>query len=269
MPQPSRKRRRLDDTTRQEVSDLMSQMLQTMVPNIVEMVMQKLKGEMSQPQTEQGPTSVSSVDGHQTINVEATVNQEESTQQSSSTVEVLSSQPLTTSAQGNTLNTTGPLHSGRPLVQSVDKKLKAKIWAEEYVQLGALLFKNPYSKLEAVQGENNEITFQHKEQKFYIKSITQWINAFHIFVSIYCEKFPNQSSNMMKYMAIVQKLNADVGEKAALHYDEQFRLWRADNPTLMPWQQINQELNAEALQLGLKTKIQTLEKSSKSNNSYF
>ncbi|XP_061170705.1 uncharacterized protein LOC133180149 [Saccostrea echinata] len=201
-------------------------------------------------------------------NVVATVHQGEPSQQGTSSAATLPSQPLTNSTQGNVLNTTGPLHSGRPLGQSIDKKLKAKIWAEEYIQLGALLFKNPYSKLQAVQGANNEITFQHKEQKFYLKYFTQWINAFHIFVSIYCEKFPNQSSNMMKYMAIVQKLNADVGEKAALYYDEQFRLWRADSPSLMPWQLINQELHSEALQIGLKTKIQTWEKSSKTNSSY-
>ncbi|XP_062570433.1 uncharacterized protein LOC134232478 isoform X2 [Saccostrea cucullata] len=160
MPQPSRKRRRLDDTTRQEVSDLMSQMLQTMVPNIVEMVTQKLKGEMSQPQTEQGPTSVSSVDGHQTINVEATVHQEESTQQSTSTVEVLPSQPLTTSAQDSTVPRTSPTH-GQVTVESPCRNLQNLKEVSQFLMDNALTngTRNSYQRAKLAYEEFLEVHF--------------------------------------------------------------------------------------------------------------
>ncbi|KAK3101885.1 hypothetical protein FSP39_007032 [Pinctada imbricata] len=155
----------------------------------------------------------------------------------------------------NTLNVTGPLHSGRSLSQGVDLKINSKIWAEEYLDLGQLLFKSKIAKLQAVQGEDNSISFVQKEEKSYFKSMQQWTTAFHVFVAIYCEKIPMESPGLMKYMATIQKLSEDVGTKAALHYDEQFRLWRSENPNIMPWGKLNQELHSEALQMGLKSRL--------------
>lgn len=135
-----------------------------------------------------------------------------------------SDNPQQTSSQNETRNpgnyidihnVTGPLHAGRPLGQGIDSKIKSKIWAGEYIQLGSLLYKPTYAKSEAVQDADNNITFVQKEQKLYFKFFQQWVNAFHIFVSIYCQKFPAQSSNLMKYIAIIHKLYHDVGEKAA------------------------------------------------------
>ena len=50
---------------------------------------------------------------------------------------------------------------------------------------------------------------------------------------------------------IVQKLAKQAGDEAALFYDEQFRLWREDQPELLPWDMINSDLQNEALALGL------------------
>ena len=87
-----------------------------------------------------------------------------------------------------------------------------------------------------------------------------------MFVSIYCQKFPAQSSNLMKYMAIIYKLYHDVGEQSALYYDEHFRIWRAENPNTMHCDQINPELHAEALQIGVTTKLDMLGKQSKNDS---
>lgn len=62
----------------------------------------------------------------------------------------------------------------------------------------------------------------------------------------------------MKYIATIKKL--DVGHKAAFYYDEQFRMWRAENPAQMPWEKINAELHMEALQVGLKSRLDGQEK---------
>jgi hypothetical protein len=117
--------------------------------------------------------------------------------------------------------------------------------------------------LEAVQDSDNNITFSQKEQKSYFKFFQWWVIDFHIFVSIYCQKFPAQSSNLMKFMAIIYKLYHDVGEQAALYYDEHFRIWRAENPNTMHCDQINPERHAEALQIGVTTKLDMLGKQSK------
>lgn len=60
-------------------------------------------------------------------------------------------------------NVRGPLHSGHQLGQGIDVKVKSKIWAEEYIPLGSLIFKQSSAKLEAVQGKDNSFTFQQKE----------------------------------------------------------------------------------------------------------
>lgn len=67
----------------------------------------------------------------------------------------------------------------------------------------------------------------------------------------------------MKYIATIKKLSNDVGHKAAFYYDEQFRMWRAENPAQMPWEKINAELHMEALQVGLKSRLDGQEKTSK------
>lgn len=89
------------------------------------------------------------------------------------------------------------------------------------------------------------------------------MNAFHIFVAVYCEKCPAKAPCLMKYIATIQKLSNDVGDKAAFYYDEQFRMWRAENPAQMPWEKINAELHMEALQVGLKSRLDGQEKTSK------
>ena len=216
MSQPKRKRQRVDagnstNTQKQTVdmSQLVKDMIKEAVPGIAQAVAAELR---SAPLTATDtPTT------------------ERGSEQSCELNEPSTSQ-ITTTPEGNTLNITGPLQAGRPLSQTVDLKIKSKIWANEYIQLGSLLFKNTQQKLQAFQGEDNQITFTQKEQKYFFKGFQQWLNAFQVFVAVYCEKFPTQSPALMKYMATIQKLSTDVGDKAAYHYDEQFRMWRADNP---------------------------------------
>ena len=255
MSQPRRKRRKVDEpttgsnTAKADSTDL-TQLVRTIVaeavPGIVKAVTESLSGLPAQQgtSTNEAPASVTR---ESATNVASTSN--------------VSEQPgaeaqITTTPTGNFLNLTGPLHTGRPLSLTVDIKIKGKIWAEEFIQLGSLLFKSSQPKLQAIQGEDNQITFTQKEQKFYFKGFNQWLTAFQVFVAVYCEKFPEKAPALMKYMATIQKISVDMGEKAAYHYDEQFRLWRADNPQAMPWECINQELHAEALQIGVKQKLQ-------------
>lgn len=61
----------------------------------------------------------------------------------------------------------------------------------------------------------------------------------------------------------IKKLSNDLGDKAAFYYDEQLRMWRAENPAQMPWEKINAELHMEALQVGLKSRLDGQEKTSK------
>ena len=54
--------------------------------------------------------------------------------------------------------------------------------------------------------------------------------AFHIFLAIYLSKSPNDTPSLMRHATIVQRLSKQSGDEAALYYDENFRMWREDNP---------------------------------------
>jgi hypothetical protein len=41
---------------------------------------------------------------------------------------------------------------------------------------------------------------------FRFESIAHWLSAFHIFVSIYTEKYPNEAGALMKYAHTIQTL---------------------------------------------------------------
>ncbi|XP_061190816.1 uncharacterized protein LOC133198909 isoform X1 [Saccostrea echinata] len=161
---PARKRRRLDDTTRKEVSDLMSQMLQTMVPNIVEMVTQKLKGDMSHLPTEQGsPTNVCSLDVSQPPpdnNVVATVHQGEPSQQGTSSAATLPSQPLTNSTQDSTVPGTGSTHGqvsvGDPIRNIQNLKEVSQFLLDNALTVGT---RNSYQREKLAYEEFLEVHF--------------------------------------------------------------------------------------------------------------
>jgi len=214
MSQPAKKRRRTDPN--EEMKTMMKEMVTEMVPLIVDMVSSRLNQLQSTSQSQ----TASNSELEQNVHVQH--QQTNAVNVTNDPNALVSNDEISTAHcsridSGNNINITGPLHSGRPLGQGIDPKIKAKIWAEEYVQLGSLLYKQTHSRLEAVQDSDNNISFLQREQKFDIKSFQQWVNAFHIFVSIYCQKYPHQSSNLMKYMAIINKLCTDVGEKAALY----------------------------------------------------
>ena len=264
MSKQPRKRRRID--SKEEMKSMMKELVREMVPVIVDLVTSKLSpgsfvqtGSVTQSQEQddcasrQTQASIHVTQSAPVANVALPTSSEHtaSTCTSDNLQQTSVASQNQTSKQGNNIDITGPLHSGRPLGQGVDSKIKSKIWVEEYIQLGSLLYKPTYAKLEAVQDSDNNITFLQKE---------------HIFVSIYCQKFPALSSNLMKYMAIIHKLYHDVGEKAGLYYDEHFRIWRGEHPNTMHWDQINPELHAEALQIGVKTKLDMLGKQSKNDS---
>lgn len=133
------------------------------------------------------------------------------------------------------------------LPSRVSSKLKSKIWANEYVDFGALLFSSPqhdgkYSLFMTPSGGSRtphlslEPSHSHKK----IVSIQQWVSAFNIFVSIYAERHASDTPRLMKYCEVVRDLAVKSGDW--FWYDEQFRYIGQSNPELYPWDQIHWEL---------------------------
>ena len=57
-------------------------------------------------------------------------------------------------------------------------------------------------------------------------SVAHWLSAFHVFVGIYCEKYPHDIGSLMKYADTIQNLARRSCDIAAFMYDKTFRQWR-------------------------------------------
>ena len=129
----------------------------------------------------------------------------------------------------------------------VSSKLKAKIWAEEYVDFGALLSISPQQEKYSLSmgrltgsSRDPQLTLEPCHQPKKITTIDQWLTAFHTYVSIYCEKSTENTSRLMKYCETVRDIAQKPGDWQ--YYDEQFRYLRQSAPDLYPWDQVHWEL---------------------------
>ena len=48
-----------------------------------------------------------------------------------------------------------------------------------------------------------------------IRNISVWLEAFHVFVAIYCSKFPAEIGHLMTYAQIVQGISKSSGDDVA------------------------------------------------------
>lgn len=169
---------------------------------------------------------------------------------------------ITSSGTAGTGPTSTLSHIARPLDLGLDPRIRAKIWADEYVDLGSLIVKHPLAtKLEMVQ-EGGGICLVQRDHKFKFRNMEHWMRAFHIFVAVYCQRFPEQSPHLMAYANRIQTLSSQAGEASAFFYDEQFRLWRATDPDSLPWQLTNDLLFMEAISYSVSSKVRSMGQSS-------
>ena len=99
------------------------------------------------------------------------------------------------------------LTSGIPLGAHIPKRIKEKIWANEYINLSALLPKNVDNDLWSVIFAPNTVTLQNQQnvpKTKYILSFYEWNEAFRIFMVIYIQKFPEDAPHMLKYMSTIK-----------------------------------------------------------------
>ena len=134
------------------------------------------------------------------------------------------------------------------LPSRVSAKLKSKIWANEFIDFGALLFSTPQNEgryslsmsPSAGPQRTPQLTLEPSPSNKKITSIHQWASAFNIFVSVYAERFSSETPRLMKYCEVVRDLAFKSGDW--FWYDEQFCYIRQSNPALYPWDQIHWEL---------------------------
>ncbi|MES9882802.1 MAG: hypothetical protein ABW185_18190, partial [Sedimenticola sp.] len=136
----------------------------------------------------------------------------------------------------------------------VDGKVKGRIWADQFVEFHTLISNSDKERIEFVESTNGTLVCKRSPQGS-IRTMDQWFRAFHVFVAIYTAKFPAKAPLLMKYADTIQKLGKQAGDLAAFSYDRQFRLWREDQPDLLPWDQVNSELHNQALASGLCARV--------------
>ncbi len=151
----------------------------------------------------------------------------------------------------------------------VSVKIKAKIWANEYIDFGALLSVAPPKEKYAFTMTSNagtqgktQLTLEPSQTPRKVTNIQQWLTAFNIFVSVYAEKLPSDASKLMKYCEVVR----DLSHKSAdwIFYDEQFRYLRQSAPESYPWDQIHWELFLRAM-TNFHGRVQSSTRSDKGN----
>jgi hypothetical protein len=140
----------------------------------------------------------------------------------------------------------------RPLALSVDSKIKGKIWAGEFINFQSLISSREVSTFEFLDSGNGSVTFkQAAKPSGSIRNIDQWFRAFHIFVSVYTQKYAEQAPDLMKYADTVQRLSKLAGEEAALYYDEEFRRLREAMGDILSFKDVHMETYNQALAKGL------------------
>ncbi|XP_053387804.1 uncharacterized protein LOC128551208 [Mercenaria mercenaria] len=149
-------------------------------------------------------------------------------------------------ATGSNTNLPSFNNPGIALSVGVDTKLKAKIWAEQFLPFASLISAKESGSLTFRQNPDGSIGLQKAEQED-IKSMEGWHKAFTIFTGIYTERLPHAAPSLMKYSSTIQQLAKQAGPYAALQYDISFRKLRETDPNMHPWDYPNAELYNKAM----------------------
>jgi len=104
------------------------------------------------------------------------------------------------------------------LGEGVTEKIKAKVWANEYLDFGLLLSVAPSPDRYSISINTStpslgaQLTLEPSKPPKKITNINQWISAFNAFVAIYVVRFPHEAPKLMKYCEIVRDIAAKFGD---------------------------------------------------------
>ena len=126
-----------------------------------------------------------------------------------------------------------------PIDANVSPKIKTKIWAHEFIDLGILLSSGAgdtryHLSVSSPQGSSlPTLSLEPSHKPKNIPNIDSWTSAFQVFVGVYTAKFPmDDAPALVKYSKGVRDLAAR--GTYWRFYLWQFRLLRQSNPTEFP-----------------------------------
>ena len=109
-------------------------------------------------------------------------------------------------------------------------KLKGSSELQDYCSGGGILY----------QGLNGTIETRPREDKTQIQNISQWTDAFIIFMSVYIVSHSQEAPNLLKYMYNIREAASKRAGFAWRSYDVQFQLRQEVSPA--SWAEINTDL---------------------------
>ena len=84
--------------------------------------------------------------------------------------------------------------------------------------------------LEIVSGKDDTLKLIPTKKQDAVYNLGTWCNAFMIFLTIYCKKYPLQLPNLTQYMNTVKMIAYRSGD--FVKYDREFRYLRQTNPSI-------------------------------------
>ena len=184
--------------------------------------------------------STSSAPPHQSSSVDLTAPDQESQQLLTQSVERHIQQVMNTAASNNPGEHL--LSVAMPLDVSVDDKLKSAIWALDYIEFQKLKSSDDVSTAYDIDirspSGNQTLHIDTGKRSKPIEHISQWFEAFHTFMSVYCQRYPEDAMDMLSYQYTVKSIATDGGDW--LKYDTQFR--RLFKGRRVPWNKPHVEL---------------------------
>ena len=129
---------------------------------------------------------------------------------------------------------------GRPIDLKVNEKIRQKIWSDQFIDLASLLDPQVNSEIGiTITGDPGEpLKFTQNKSNKTIGNLGQWCSAFEIFITIYCQKRPQDLSPLMSYMNAIKTLSHKGGDYFT--YDREFRYMRQNSN--LPWDLVHSGL---------------------------
>jgi hypothetical protein len=118
-----------------------------------------------------------------------------------------------------------------PLDVNVSDKVKSQIWADQYVDFAKLNepdVPGEFNLSLVPGGSGGQIKLTPSKNVTTISTVGQWAKAFHVFMSVYSERYPDQTKHLLTYEHKIRHLAVIGGDWQ--RYDLQFRKLRAKNP---------------------------------------
>jgi len=126
---------------------------------------------------------------------------------------------------------------------TLETKIKAKIWSNEFIELGSLIPKNqvpPGLNIHTEAGASSQFSITSSKVR-QPSNVAEWHRWFSIYAAVYTQKHPDEAPGLFTYICRIIKLKDQYPNTFLWRdYDTQFRRVRAF--VQLPWHILNMQI---------------------------